>query len=259
MAGIPEGPIVVIPSRLASSRLPNKALADIAGEPMIVHVWRRAMEARIGPVLVACGDRVIADVIERAGGKAVLTDPALPSGSDRVFQALESVDPDGRFDPVVGFQGDLPTIDPDLPAAAVEALNTMHADIGTLVCSIKDADERTDSSVVKAVVAWRDERFGRALYFSRAAVPSGDGELLHHIGLYVFRRAALARFVSLPPSPLEKRERLEQLRALEGGMSIAAARVDTIPLGVDTPADLERARGLIAASKAAKPSPPTQA
>lgn len=259
MAGISKGPVVVIPSRLASIRLPNKALADIAGEPMIVHVWRRAMEARIGPVLVACGDRAIADAIERAGGKAVLTDPALPSGSDRVFQAMQSFDPGGRFDPVVGFQGDLPTIDPGLPAAAIEALEALRADMGTLVCPIADAEERTDPSVVKAVVAWRNERFGRALYFSRAAVPTGTGELLHHIGLYVFRRAALARFVSLPPSPLERRERLEQLRALEAGMTIAVARVDTIPLGVDTPADLERARGLLAASKAAKPSSPTQA
>jgi len=254
MPGISKGPVVVIPARLAATRLPDKPLAPIAGEPMIVHVWRRAVEARLGAVVVACGEQRIADAVIRAGGTAVLTDPALPSGSDRVFQALQRFDPEGGHDPVVNLQGDLPTLDPALPAAAVAAMEALHADMGTLVCPIARDPERTDPNVVKAVVAWRDARVGRALYFSRAAVPAGEGELLHHIGLYAFRRRALARFVALPPSALERRERLEQLRALEDGMSIAAARVDTVPLGVDTPADLERARAILAAPRSPSPS-----
>ncbi|MBM3561287.1 MAG: 3-deoxy-manno-octulosonate cytidylyltransferase, partial [Alphaproteobacteria bacterium] len=189
----------------------------------------------------------IVAAVEAAGGRAVLTDPAHPSGSDRIHEALGGVDPDGRHDIVVNLQGDLPTLDPALVHAAVAALGETGADMATLAAPIRRAEERTDPNVVKAVVALPDgARVGRALYFSRAAVPSGDGPLYHHIGLYVYRRAALARFVALPASPLEMRERLEQLRALEAGMSIAVGIVDTVPLGVDTPADLERARKMLA-------------
>lgn len=243
------GALVVIPTRLASTRLPAKALADIHGEPMIVHVWRRAVAAAIGPVAVACGDPAIADAVTRAGGRAVLTPPDLPSGSDRIFHALGELDPAGRHDVIVNVQGDLPTLAPALPRATVEALAAGAADMATLVAPIDRPEEADEASVVKAVVAWpAGGGPGRALWFTRARAPWGAGEVLHHIGLYAYRRAALARFVALPPSPLERRERLEQLRALEAGMTIAVARVDTIPLGVDTPADLERARLLLAPS-----------
>jgi 3-deoxy-manno-octulosonate cytidylyltransferase (CMP-KDO synthetase) len=238
-----SSPIVVIPARLASTRLPDKPLADIAGEPMIVHVWRRARDAGIGPVVVACGDEAIADVVRAAGGRAVMTRPDHPSGSDRVFEAVEAIDPQGAHDIVVNVQGDLPTIDPAVIGAVLEPLADPLVDIATLVAKITDPDERDDPNTVKAAVAIAPgARIGRALYFSRLAVPSGDGPLYHHIGLYGFRREALARFVGLPPGILEQRERLEQLRALEAGMRIDVACVDTVPDGVDTPADLERAR-----------------
>ncbi len=239
--------LVVIPARLASTRLPNKPLADIAGEPMIVHVWRRAIEADVGPVVVACGDEPIAEAVRRVGGTAVMTPSDLPSGSDRVFAALESLGATARHDVVVNVQGDLPTLDPALLRAAVDALAASTADIATIAAPIARPEEADDPNVVKLAVAWPASGPGRALYFSRSRIPWGAGELLHHIGLYAYRRAALARFVALPPSPLERRERLEQLRALESGMTIAVARVDTVPLGVDTPADLERARALLAA------------
>jgi len=239
-------PIVVIPARLASTRLPDKPLADIAGAPMIVHVWRRAMEADIGPVIVACADPAIAEAIAAAGGDAVMTDPAHPSGSDRVFEAVCRRDPDGAYDIIVNLQGDLPTIDPLTIAAALEPLKDPAVDIATLGVEIIEDRERDDPNVVKAVVAMADgARTGRALYFSRAAVPAGEGPLYHHIGIYAWRRSALARFVDLPEGILEQRERLEQLRALEAGMRIDLALVDTVPDGVDTPADLERARGHI--------------
>ncbi|MFO0998509.1 MAG: 3-deoxy-manno-octulosonate cytidylyltransferase [Alphaproteobacteria bacterium] len=239
----PVNPIVVIPARMASTRLPGKPLADIAGVPMIVHVWRRAMEAELGPVLVACAEQEIADAIERAGGRAVLTRPDLPSGSDRVHAAVEAVDPKGSHDVVLNVQGDLPALDPKLLSAVLSVLDDPIIDIGTLAVVIREEAERTASSVVKAVVsAPIGARHGRALYFSRSAVPWGEGPLYHHIGLYGFRRHALARFVSLAPTPLEQRERLEQLRALENGMRIEVAFVDTVPLGVDTPDDLARAR-----------------
>jgi 3-deoxy-manno-octulosonate cytidylyltransferase (CMP-KDO synthetase) len=242
-------PIVVIPARLAATRLPGKPLADIGGAPMIVHVWRRAVEADVGPVIVACGDAPIAAAIEAAGGRAVMTDPDLPSGSDRVDRALQAIDPEGRHDAVVNLQGDLPTLDPALPRAVLGALAAPETDIATLVCRIDDEAEARKDHIVKAVVAWdaTGER-GRALWFTRASAPWGEGPRWHHIGLYAYRRAALARFVRLPPSPLERREKLEQLRALEAGMRIDVARVDTVPLGVDTPADLERARALLARS-----------
>lgn len=250
----PTAPLVLIPARLASTRLPNKPLADIAGAPMIVQVWRRAMEAELGPVVVACGDREIFDAVRASGGEAVMTRADHASGSDRIFEALQAVDPGGRHDSIVNLQGDLPTLDPDLPRAALALLDDPAVDIGTLAAEIRVPHERTDPNVVKAVVsAWPGARRGlnggRALYFTRAVAPSGDGPLYHHIGLYAYRRAALERFVALPPSALEKRERLEQLRALEAGMRIDVAFVDTVPLGVDTPADLDRARALLGASR----------
>jgi 3-deoxy-manno-octulosonate cytidylyltransferase (CMP-KDO synthetase) len=244
---VPRHPVVLIPTRLASTRLPNKPLADIHGAPMIVHCWRRAGEAGVGPVIVACADRPIATAIEAAGGRAVMTRPDHPSGSDRIFEALQGCDPAGEFDAVVNLQGDLPTIDPAAIRAVLTPLAEPAVDIATIAAPIGDPAERDDPNVVKAVLASAPgAATGRALYFSRAAVPAGDGPLYHHIGLYAYRRAALARFVALPPSPLERRERLEQLRALEAGMRIDVALVDTVPLGVDTPADLARARELLA-------------
>jgi 3-deoxy-manno-octulosonate cytidylyltransferase (CMP-KDO synthetase) len=239
---------VFIPARLASTRLPDKPLADIHGVPMIVHVWRRAVAAAIGPVIVASADSAIADAIAAVGGTSVMTDPGLPSGSDRVFAALEAIDAERRIDTIVNVQGDLPTIDPALIGRVLAPLDDPAVDIATLVCPIGEESERTRPSVVKAVVAWQPGgQIGRALYFSRATIPWGDGELLHHIGLYAYRRAALERFVRLPAAPLEQRESLEQLRALEAGMRIDVARVTTIPLGVDTPDDLDRARAMLAA------------
>lgn len=246
----PRNPVILIPARMASDRLPGKPLADIGGVAMIVQVWRRAMEADAGPVIVAAGEAEIAEAVRDAGGEAVLTRPDHPSGSDRIFEALTSADPDGRFDAVVNLQGDLPTLDPTLPRRALELLDRDGVDIGTLAAPITDPREETDPNVVKAVVAADGEALpggrGRALYFSRTTVPAGEGPLWHHIGLYAWRRQSLERFVGLPPSPLEQRERLEQLRALEDGMRIDVGFVDTVPLGVDTPADLERARRILA-------------
>ena len=250
---VSPNPIVVIPSRLGAMRLPDKPLADIHGDPMIVHVWRRAVAAGVGPVLVACADAAIAEAVTRAGGSAVLTRPDHPSGSDRIFEAVERADPERQFDVVVNLQGDLPTVDPATVRAVLEPLGDPVVDIGTIATVIREPAERTDPNVVKVIaafdgVAGRDAggpRIARALYFTRASAPSGDGPLYHHIGLYAYRRAALARFVALPPGRLEKRERLEQLRALEAGMRIDVALVDTVPLGVDTPADLDRARLLL--------------
>jgi 3-deoxy-manno-octulosonate cytidylyltransferase (CMP-KDO synthetase) len=248
-------PVILIPARMASTRLPDKPLADINGTPMIVEVWRRAIETDLGPVIVAAAENEIAQAVEAAGGQAVLTRPDHPSGSDRIFEALNAADPDGRFDAVVNLQGDLPTLDPALPGRALALLEADAVDIGTLACPITDPREESDPNVVKAVVSAPDGMApggqGRALYFSRAQVPAGEGPLLHHIGLYAWRRDSLTRFVGLDPSPLEKRERLEQLRALEDGMRIDVAFVDTVPLGVDTPADLDRARRMLASAKGA--------
>ena len=233
--------IVVIPARMASTRLPGKPLAAIAGVPMIVHVWRRALAARVGPVWVACADREIADAVERAGGQAIMTGAHHASGSDRVHEALHQLGV--VADIVINLQGDCPSLEPDALRAVLGPLDNGDVDIATLVAATDSAEARTDPNVVKAVLAMsRDGRGGRALYFSRAAVPGGEGPLYHHGGIYAFRRAALDRFVSLPRSPLERRENLEQLRALEAGMRIDAALVDSIPPGVDTPADLERMR-----------------
>ncbi len=243
----PSAPIVLIPARLQATRLPNKPLADINGLPMIVHVWRRALAANVGPVVVAAAEQEIVDAVEAAGGKAVLTDPAHPSGSDRIREAVDKLDPDGRFDSVINVQGDLPTLEPAVVRAAFAPLAAdAGVDIATLVTEITVEDERTNPNVVKAVVGFAPgQRLGRALYFSRATVPSGAGPHYHHIGLYAYRREALDRFCRLPQGVLEQREKLEQLRALENGMRIDAALVDTVPLGVDTPADLERARALL--------------
>jgi len=247
MSSRPRNPLILVPARLASMRLPDKPLADIHGEAMIVHVWRRAMEAGIGPVVVAAAEPAIVAAIEAAGGRAVLTDPAHPSGSDRIHEALLRVDPEGRHDAIVNVQGDLPTIAPETIRASLEPLEAPEADIATLVAEIVRDDERANPNVVKAILSMRDEarRIGRALYFTRATAPTGPGPLFHHIGLYAYRRAALTRFVALPPAPLERRERLEQLRALEADMRIDAIVVDAVPLGVDTPEDLERARQML--------------
>ena len=242
--GAPQRPIVVIPARLKASRLPGKPLADIAGEPLIVHVWRRGVEAGVGRVVVAAAEPEIAAAVRRAGGEAVLTRADHPSGSDRIYEAVQALDAAGTHDAVINLQGDLPLIDPDAIRRVLLPLALPAVDIATLVAEITDEAEVRDPNVVKAVVSFSEPQaeIGRALYFSRAAVPAGEGPLFHHIGIYAYRRAALARFVKLAPSPLEKRERLEQLRALEAGMRIDAVRVDSIPYGVDTPADLERAR-----------------
>lgn len=232
-------PVVLIPARMASTRLPGKPLADIAGKPMIVRVWEQAVAAGIGPVVVAAAEVQIVRAVEAAGGRGVLTAPELPSGSDRIHAALQALDPDGAHDVVVNLQGDLPGLDPDYVRAVVEALPGF--DIATLAAEIDDAADLDNPNVVKPVVAWSGPK-GRALYFTRARAPYGEGALYHHVGIYAFTRSALARFVALPPSPLEKREKLEQLRALENGMTIAVAQVDKVPLSVDTPEDLEKAR-----------------
>jgi len=236
-------PIVVIPARMAATRLPGKPLADIHGRPMIVHVLDRAREANLGPVAVACGEAEIAAAVRAAGGTAVLTDPNLPSGSDRVQAALAALDPDGRHDVVINLQGDVPTITAGELRAAVLPLDDPCFQIGTLVAPIADEAEANTPSFVKAACAFvGDAQVAPALYFSRAPIPWGNGPRWHHIGIYAFRRDALARFMALPESPLEQREKLEQLRALEAGMRIGCARIGHGLFGVDTPADLERAR-----------------
>ena len=228
---------------MASTRLPGKPLADIAGRPLIVQVLERAVEAEVGPVLIACCEPEVAEAVRAAGGEAVMTDPGLPSGSDRIRAALDAFDPERRFERIVNLQGDLPTVPAEDIRAALALLDDPEVDIGTVAAEIVREEERTNPNVVKAVFG----ADGRALYFTRATAPTGPGPLYHHIGLYAWRRAALERFTALPPSPLERREKLEQLRALEAGMRVAVAVVDSIPLGVDTPADLARARELLAA------------
>jgi len=239
------GILIVIPARLAATRLPGKPLADIAGAPMIVHVMRRAQEAHVGTVVVATDSEAIATAVEKADGRAVTTRADHVSGSDRIFEALGAVDPGGQAKVIVNLQGDLPTITPGDIRAAIEPLADPAVDIATLAAEITSPEERTNPNVVKVVGSPVGPKRLRALYFTRTTAPAGDGPLYHHIGLYAFRRAALARFVALPPSPLEQRERLEQLRALEAGMRIDVAIVDSVPLGVDTPEDLERARKLL--------------
>jgi 3-deoxy-manno-octulosonate cytidylyltransferase (CMP-KDO synthetase) len=243
-------PIVVIPARMASTRLPGKPLADIGGKPMIVHMLERGRAAGIGPVAVACGDPEIAEAVQAAGGRAVLTDPNLPSGSDRVHAALAELDPERAHDVVVNLQGDFPTMDPTGLQVVVTPLADPGFDIGTLVVPIRDEIEAGTVSFVKTACAFAEgQNVAPALYFSRQAVPWGLGPRWHHIGIYAYRRAALERFVSLPPSPLEQREALEQLRALENGMRIGCARMAHGPFGVDTSEDLERAREMLVAGR----------
>jgi len=241
--------LILIPARMASTRLPGKPLLDIAGEPMIVHVMRRAQAARLGEVVVATDSEVIAACVEKAGGRAVMTRADHASGSDRIFEALAVADTQRKSAIIVNVQADLPTIAPSDIAAAIAPLADPAVDIATVAAEITRAQERTDPNVVKLVGTPVGERRLRALYFTRAAAPAGEGPLYHHIGLYAFRRPALERFVALPPAPLEQREKLEQLRALEAGMRIDATIVDSVPLGVDTPADLERARDLFGRGK----------
>ncbi len=243
-------PVVLIPARMNASRLPGKPLADIHGAPMIVHVWRRAMEADVGPVWVAADDSRVMEAVASAGGKAVMTRFDHPSGSDRIFEALGAVDPNGVHDVVINVQGDLPTIEASLVRASLAPLAAEPAaDIATLATPITREQEKDDPNVVKVIATELDPTRLRALYFTRARAPWGEGRLLHHIGLYAYRRAALRRFVAAPPSPLERREKLEQLRALEEGMRVDVALVDTAPLGVDAPEDLERARVMLAPGK----------
>jgi 3-deoxy-manno-octulosonate cytidylyltransferase (CMP-KDO synthetase) len=241
-----SNPIILIPCRMNSTRLPNKPLADINGMPMIVRVWQIAVKANLGRVIVACGEPEISEVIRNEGGEAVLTDPDLPSGSDRIFAALEEIDPSEKHDIVINLQGDLPLLERSTITAAFDLLQNERVDIGTVAAKITVPEEKLSPSIVKAIVAWNNDGItGRSLYFTRAPAPAGDGPMYHHIGLYTFRRRALERFVKLPMSFLERQERLEQLRALENGMRIDVALVDTVPFGVDTPEDLEKAKILI--------------
>jgi 3-deoxy-manno-octulosonate cytidylyltransferase (CMP-KDO synthetase) len=237
--------LVLIPARMASTRLPGKPLADIAGLPMIVQVLRRAEEANIGRAVVATDTAEIVEAVRAHGGEAVMTRADHPSGSDRIFEALERLDPEGRVDTIVNLQGDLPTIPPKDVHAVVQPLADAAVDIATLAAEIRVHEEHTNPSVVKAIGSPVAKDRLRALYFTRATAPSGDGPRYHHIGIYAYRRAALAKFVALPPSTLEQREKLEQLRAIEAGMRIDVTVVDTVPLGVDTPADLETARRML--------------
>ena len=234
--------IILIPARMASTRLPDKPLADIHGVPMIVQVWRRAIEANTGRVVVATDSPEVIKAVQKSGGEVVLTRSDHVSGSDRIFEALEIIDPDKEVDVIINVQGDLPTIEPEAIRASLIPLQDPGVDLSTLVAKINIDEERTNPNVVKMIGTATGKQTFRALYFTRATAPYGEGPLYHHIGLYAWRRHALEKFVSLKPSTLELREKLEQLRALEAGMRIDAALVDTVPLGVDTAADLERAR-----------------
>lgn len=249
------GTLVVVPARMQATRLPGKPMADIHGKPMILHVWERARAADVGRVVVATDSEEIAHAVRAAGGEAVMTRTDHASGSDRVWEAVQRLDTDGAVGLIVNLQGDLPTLEPHLVRECLAPLATAGPDIATLAAEIRDPEEKVAPSVVKVVGTTigcgGPQRF-RALYFTRATAPYGDGPLYHHIGIYAFRRAALERFVGLPPSPLELREKLEQLRAIENGMRIDVALVDTVPLGVDTPADLERARQLLAPERSRK-------
>lgn len=237
--------LILIPARMASTRLPDKPLADICGRPMIVHVAERAHAAGIGRVVVATDTPAIAEAVRMAGFEAAMTDPAHASGSDRIHEAMRGLEGGGEHDLIVNVQGDLPTVDPADIAAALRPLEDLAVDIATLGVEISEEAEKTNPNVVKIVASPLSATRLRALYFTRATAPWGEGPLYHHIGLYAYRRAALERFVALPPSALETREKLEQLRALEAGMRIDAEIIDAVPLGVDTPHDLERARRII--------------
>lgn len=245
-ASVAANCLIVIPARMQATRLPGKPLADIHGTAMIVHVWRRAVAAAAGPVIVATDSAEIAAAVLAVGGEAIETRADHASGSDRVFEAVSKSPAGKAADIIVNLQGDLPTLDPGLVTACVAPLANADTDIATLAAEIAVEEEKTNPNVVKVVGTPIGPERLRALYFTRATAPHGNGPLYHHIGIYAYRRASLERFVSLPPSPLETREKLEQLRALEAGMRIDVAVVDTVPLGVDTPADLERARSLLA-------------
>lgn len=241
--------LILIPARMSSTRLPGKPLADIAGKPMIVHVAERANKANLGRVVVATDHEEVANAVKAHGMEAVMTRPDHQSGSDRIYEALTLLDPDNRFDVIVNVQGDLPTIAPHEIAAALEPLGNPETDIATLGAEISVEEEKVNPNVVKIVGSPIGKTRLRALYFTRATAPYGKGPLYHHIGLYAYKRKALQRFVSLQPSYLEKRESLEQLRALEAGMRIDAEIIETVPLGVDTIEDLEHAREMIRAGK----------
>lgn len=237
--------LVLIPARMASTRLPGKPLADIAGMPMIVHVARRAAETGLGRVVVATDTDEIAQAVEAHGFEAVMTRADHETGSDRIFEALKTLDPQGKVEIVVNIQGDLPTLDPGIAAAALRPFEDRQVDIATLGVEIVREEEKTNPAVVKIVGSPLSPSRMRALYFTRSTAPWGEGPLYHHVGLYAYRRSALERFVALAPSALERREKLEQLRALEAGMRIDVEIVDSVPLGVDTPEDLERARTIL--------------
>jgi 3-deoxy-manno-octulosonate cytidylyltransferase (CMP-KDO synthetase) len=238
--------LVLIPARMASARLPGKPLLDIAGLPMIVHVLRRAEAADIGRVAVATDTPEIAEAVKSHGGEAVMTSADHPSGSDRIYEALGKLDPSGQTEIVINLQGDFPTISPDNIRDVLGPLRDPAVDIATLAAEIHTAEESSNPNVVKMIGSRLSERRLRALYFTRATAPWGDGPRYHHVGLYAYRREALQRFVRLPPSPLEQQEKLEQLRAIEAGMRIDATIVDTVPRGVDTPEDLETTRQILA-------------
>lgn len=238
--------LVLIPARMAATRLAGKPLKDIAGLPMIVHVLRRAEAAQIGRVVVATDTAEIADIVTAHGGEAVMTKDDHPSGSDRIYEALGKLDPSAQIGTIINVQGDLPTIAPADIRAVLGPLQDPTVDIATLAAIIGNDDEHTNPNVVKVIGSPLSENRLRALYFTRATAPYGDGPRYHHIGLYAYRRTALARFIALPPSPLERREKLEQLRALEAGMRIDVTVVDSVPLGVDTPHELDIARRMLA-------------
>src|SRR5262245_40564364 len=244
--------LIVIPARMQATRLPGKPLVDICGEPLIVHVWRCAMAAEIGRVVVATDAEAIMATLRKVGAEAVMTRPDHASGSDRVFEAVNKVDPDGDFEIILNLQGDMPKLQPSLARECLAPLHAKGPDIATLAAEIDDAADRTNPNIVKVIgTPTGVPRRLRALYFTRATAPYGQGPLYHHLGIYAYRRSALERFVSLRPSTLEKREQLEQLRALEDGMRIDVTLVDTMPVEVNTPADLERARRLIASQSVA--------
>ncbi len=235
--------ITLIPARLASTRLPNKPLADILGKPMIVRVYEQVKKANLGEVVVVCDSNEIAKVIENIGGKAIITDPDLPSGTDRIFAGFKQIANHQDFTTIINLQGDLPVINPEVIAASAKALLQTNADIATVASVIKDNQDINNPNVVKIAIAFLEQnQLGQALYFSRSPIPHGAGEHYHHIGIYAYKRAALEKFVALKPSQLEKRESLEQLRALENGMKIMVQIVDSQPLSVDTSVDLEQVK-----------------
>ena len=240
-----EKSVIIIPARMGSTRLPGKPLADIGGKPMIVRVMEQAKKSSLGKVVIACAEQEIADAVSKEGGEAVLTAPDLPSGSDRIWQALQKIG--GDYEIIINLQGDMPLFAPELLQAVTRPFTKKATDIATLVTQVRSAEDKANANKVKAVLGNVQNEIGQALYFSRAPVPHGDEAFYYHIGVYAYRRAALQKFVALPPSPLEKREKLEQLRALEAGMRIDATIVGAEPLGVDTPEDLEKVRKIYAA------------